>query len=125
MTLAESIIDHCQSAPGSFSSVLGTTLNLRDLIKNYVGRRVPISGGVELYIPNACKWTTSDQANGDVQFMFSEPYPVVYASKGPIGLAPEILSLTLHLRSDGIEIQASPRLAHVPLPSYTVTIDLD
>lgn len=126
MTFAEEIIQHCQQPSGpAMSAIMGTTLPFRDLIKDYVGKRVQVMDGVDVYIPNSCTWQTADRANGSVQMVFGGPLlPQVYATKGPITVGPEITMLVVRITSQAVEITASPKLGHLPLPDYEVRIQL-
>jgi hypothetical protein len=66
MTLAERICEHCAPArrQQAVGPLLGARYPLRDLLERYGGRRVAITGGVELLVPQGCEWHTSDRADG-------------------------------------------------------------
>lgn len=125
MTLAESIIDHCRSPrEGTYGGIMGQTIPLKTLLANIVQQRIRVSDGVELTIPSGCTWQASDQADGGVQIAFNGELPNLFVRKGPISVNPEITSVVLRIGKAAVEIQASSRLAHVPMPPYTVTIPL-
>lgn len=125
MNLAEQIIYHCQIAPGAgYGAIMGATLPLKTLLSKVVQQRLTVADGVELMIPANCTWAASDQADGGVQLAFTGGLPTVFVRKGPITINPEITALVVRIGQAAFEVQASLRLAHVPLPPFTVTVPL-
>lgn len=124
MTLAESIVEHCQPAPGTYGALMGTNLPLKTLLAKVVSQRLRVADGVELVIPSGCTWSASDQADGGVQIAFNGSLPTVFVRTGPVTINPEITALVVRIGKAAVEITASSRLAHVPMPPYTVTVPL-
>lgn len=121
-SLAGRLVQHCSTDNKSagYSSVLGMTLKLSDLVSPRMGSPITLANGVTLTVPRGCKWQVTDQGAGNLKIAFSGQLPTVTAAKSILKVQPEITAIDLKFSASAVEAQASLKR----FPDFTVTVSL-
>lgn len=117
MTLADTILDRLRDIPKhdeAFGALIGMSWFLPDIARDYSGKTIKLQPGVEVRMPEECRWYTEDAAGG-VRINFTGELPTVTVRKGIIVASPDLEGVTI--RIDSLAVYGTLHLKKLGIPA--------